>query len=190
MNIDLIKTCAVLCGQSYSDVNLNFITVDDLRYGVFETEHGKIIVIRGTDNLENWGVNANVLPARSCGGYLAHKGFIRAYRELCSGGMPTTKNPSVIATGHSLGGALATLLAEHIGCKLVTFGSPRVYWRFGKAPKLDHTRVVRDDDPVPEVPKFLYSHRADPLVLKDGDHRHLQIKDHFMKGYLEALAKI
>ena len=187
--MNLIETCAYLCDQSYSDVNPNFVTVDDLKYGVFETDHGKIIVIRGTDNLENWGVNANVLPARSCGGFLAHKGFVKAYRELCSGGMPTNKDPNVIATGHSLGGALATLLAEHIGCKLITFGSPRVYWRFSRAPKLDHIRVVRDDDPVPKVPNLLYSHRQEPLVLKDGDHRGLQVKDHFMTGYIEAYAK-
>lgn len=187
--MNLIETCALLCEQSYSEVNANFVTVDDLRYGIFATEHGKIIVIRGTDNLENWGVNANVLPARSCGGYLAHKGFIKAYRELCSAGMPTVKGQNIVATGHSLGGALATLLAEHTGCKLVTFGSPRVYWRFAKAPKLDHIRVVRDDDPVPEVPKFLYKHTQEPLVLKDGDHRLVQVKDHFMAGYIKALKK-
>ena len=183
----MIKTCATLCAASYDDKADGFTTVGDLRYGVFDTDHGTIVCIRGTANLDNWLTDARFFPARSCGGYLAHKGFVRAYRELCTCGMPTAKNANVIATGHSLGGALATLLAEHTGCKVVTFGSPRVYWRFGRAPALDHIRVVRDDDPVPEVPKFLYSHRCEPVTLRDGDSRLIQVKDHFMAGYVKAV---
>lgn len=184
----MIKKCAELCEASYDDNAPGFTTVGDLRYGVFQTEHGTIVAIRGTANADNWLTDARVWPARSCGGYLAHKGFVTAYRELCVGGMPTTKGQQVIATGHSLGGALATLLAEHTGCKLVTFGSPKVYWRFGRAPVLDHVRVVRDDDPVQHLPKFLYSHRCEPMALHDNDHHLIQITDHFMKGYVKALS--
>ena len=185
----MLKTCAQLCLDSYDDNAPGFVTVGDLRYGVFDTEHGRIVVIRGTSNADNWLTDARAFPARSCGGYLAHKGFVAAYRELCTGGMPTTKGADIIATGHSLGGALATLLAEHTGCKVVTFGSPRVYWRFGRAPKLNHVRIVRDDDVVQHVPKFLYSHRAEPVVLKDDDWHIVQITDHFMEGYVEAIKK-
>lgn len=190
MNVDIIKTCFLLCENSYSDNAPGFTTIDDLRYGVFDTEHGRIICIRGTANLENVAVDADVLPAKTCSGHWAHKGFVKAYRELCSGGMPTVKDPNVIATGHSLGGALATLLAEHTGCKLVTFGSPRVYWRFSRHPKIDHIRIVRDDDPVPEVPKIFYSHSVEPLVMKDGDRRGLQVKDHFTEAYREGLKEL
>lgn len=190
MQVDVIKTCAELCESSYDDAAPGFTTVGGLRYGVFGTPHGQIVCIRGTANFDNWLTDARVFPARSCGGYLAHKGFVAAYRELCAGGMPTSKGAPVIATGHSLGGALATLLAEHIECPLVTFGSPRVYWRFGRAPTLDHIRVVRDDDPVPMVPKFLYSHRTEPMKLKDNDLHLIQIGDHFMTGYRKMLATI
>jgi pimeloyl-ACP methyl ester carboxylesterase len=184
----MLATCAHLCAESYNDKSPDFITIGDLRYGVFDTLFGKIICIRGTANLDNWLTDARAFPARSCGGYLAHKGFVSAYRELCAGGMPTTKGQKVIATGHSLGGALATLLAEHTGCRLVTFGSPRVYWRFGSAPKLNHIRIVRDDDPVPMIPALFYSHRSRPLALRDSDHHLIQVKDHSMAGYSKALA--
>lgn len=183
----MIKTCAQLCEASYDENATGFKTVGEYRYGVFPTEHGTIICIRGTANLSNWKTDARVMPARSCGGYLAHKGFISAYRELCSGGMPTVKGENVIATGHSLGGAIATLLAEHTGCRLVTFGSPRVYFRFGRAPKLQHVRVIRDDDPVPMVPRFFYRHNCTPLVIPDQDHHLVQIEDHFMAGYRAAV---
>ena len=183
----MIATCAKLCEASYDDNAEGFVTVGDLRFGVFPTEHGTIVAIRGTANLDNWLTDARAFPVRSCGGYLAHKGFVSAFRELCTGGMPTVRGGNVIATGHSLGGAIATLLAEHTGCKLVTFGSPRVYWRFGRAPALDHVRVVRDDDPVPMVPKFLYSHRCEPVAIHDGDSQLIQVTDHFMKAYVKAV---
>lgn len=181
----MINECARLCDLSYDDNAPGFTTVGDLRFGVFDTEHGRIVAIRGTANADNWLTDARVLPARSCGGYLAHKGFVEAFRELCNGGIPLAGFD--IATGHSLGGALATQLAERAKCKLVTFGSPRVYWRFGRAPVLDHTRVVRDDDPVPMVPRICYSHRSPAVVLRDNDNHLVQVKDHYMKGYIKAL---
>lgn len=187
MSRNLIETCADLCANSYNDNAPGFLDVEDLRYGVFETKLGTIIAIRGTANAENWLTDASVWPKRSCGGYLAHGGFVDAYRQLCAGGMPTVKGERVIATGHSLGGAIATLLAEHTGCRLVTFGSPRVYWRFGSAPKLDHTRIVCDDDPVPLVPRYLYSHRDPARELKDKDNHLIQVKDHSMTNYLKLL---
>jgi len=182
----MIKVCAQLCSASYDDSAPGFVTVGDLRYGVFQIEDKTVIVIRGTANVENWLRDADAWPKRSCGGYLAHSGFVDAYRQLCAGGMPTVRG-NIIATGHSLGGAIATLLAEHIGCKLVTFGSPRVYWRFGGAPQIDHTRVVRDDDPVPRIPQFCYSHRCDPVMLNDDDRLLVQIGDHFIAGYVKVL---
>lgn len=183
----MILTCAKLCEESYDDGAPGFITVGDLRYGVFNTQLGTIICIRGTANLDNWLTDIKVIPAKTCGGFWAHKGFVEAYRELCNHGMPTTKGQKVIATGHSLGGAIATLLAEHTGCALVTFGSPKVYWRFGKVPNINHLRMVRDDDPVPEVPKIFYKHQCGPIVLKDSDDHILQVKDHYMAGYMKMI---
>jgi len=183
----MIEACAKLCLESYGPGGQDWYDVDDLRYGVHWHRDSTIIVIRGTANAENWLRDARFWPKKSCGGHLAHGGFVDAFRKLCAGGMPTVKSGNLVVTGHSLGGAVATLLAEHVGCKLITFGSPRVYWRFSWAPQLDHTRVVRDDDPVPCVPAIMYSHRCDPLTLSDGDGQLLQIEDHFMAGYIKAL---
>ena len=186
--MEVVKECARLCELSYDSGAVDFVTAGDFRYGVFDTKFGRIVVIRGTANVDNWLTDLRVTPARTCGGYIGHKGFITAFRELCNSGIPLANID--YATGHSMGGALATQLAERTKCKLITFGSPRVYWRFGRAPELNHIRVIRDDDPVPMVPKFMYSHRVAPLLLQDDDHHLIQIKDHSMKSYIKALGSV
>lgn len=184
----MIATCADLCLRSYDAADESFVDVGDFRYGVFGTEHGIIICIRGTANAQNWLTDVRAWPTRTCGGYLAHKGFVRAYQALCAGGMPTVRGDNIIATGHSLGGAIATLLGEHTGARVISFGSPKVYARFFPAPQLDHIRVARDDDPVPHLPGICYSHRTPPMVMDDGDGCPiLQVSDHPMKGYCAAL---
>jgi len=184
-NESYLATCARLCTMSYLDdaVQLGFVEVGDLCYGTFDTPHGQIVCIRGSKEPYNWLRNVRAVPWRTCAGNVGHKGFIRAYQDLCAAGMPTAKNPHVSYIGHSLGGGIATAGAEHTGGKLVTFGAPKFYFRFASAPVLRHIRVVRDDDPIPWVPGAFYAQRCEPFMLKDNDHCILQVKDHFMQGY-------
>lgn len=59
-----------------------------------------------------------------------HAGFRWAYRRLAvpiAAWLDDNPHRTLVTTGHSLGGALATLLAaDRPGAELVTFGSPRV----------------------------------------------------------------
>jgi pimeloyl-ACP methyl ester carboxylesterase len=64
------------------------------------------------------------------GGGRVHSGFKEAYESISgdiSAWLERSATKGVVATGHSLGGALATLLAaQRPEADLVTFGSPRV----------------------------------------------------------------
>ncbi|XP_060671837.1 uncharacterized protein LOC107422559 isoform X3 [Ziziphus jujuba] len=111
----------------------------------------------------------------------------------------------VYVTGHSLGGALATLLALElsssqlakrgaISVTMYNFGSPRVGNRrfaevYNQKVK-DSWRVVNHRDIIPTVPRLMgYCHVAQPVYLAAGDLRNalrLLLKDvpHYLDAFL------
>jgi len=96
------------------------------------------LVVRGTKFLADWLTNFNIGTSRSMYGQPVHDGFNRAFRsmrqqiEAFVSGLSTEGVHSVHCIGHSLGGALATLIAEYVSSAttykpyLYTFGAPRV----------------------------------------------------------------
>jgi pimeloyl-ACP methyl ester carboxylesterase len=81
-------------------------------------------------------------------------------------------------TGHSLGGALATLAAERYGdaAGLYTFGSPRVGDRaFAERFRVDSYRFVHNDDVVAKVPPVGLHSRPSiaPRLRLMGSYRHV-----------------
>ncbi|MFJ2318660.1 lipase family protein [Pseudomonas sp. NPDC087817] len=134
----------------------------------FITHHDEIILvsIRGTLEFVDFlrDGDAEQTPVK-VGVGKAHQGFYKAY-EAINTFIQTylTKfyvNQKIIICGHSLGGAIATLLAEALrndektyDILLYTYGSPRAGDAdFVKgAAALAHHRMVNDNDPIPSVP--------------------------------------
>ena len=126
---------------------------------------------RGTDprSYEDLRTDFDARQTRLGDGALVHAGFYRAWRavrgdvrraiDAAAGGREAT----VCYTGHSLGGALATLAASESGGRLVTFGCPRV----GDAVFAssfcetcgDAVRVVTAGDVVPRLPRGTLANR-------------------------------
>lgn len=151
----------------------------DTQARVEEFAAGRFAVIfPGTASLADWKTDAQIRKTKwGINGEAVHRGFESAYRSVGSkiyGMIPA--NSRVRITGHSLGGALATLCADILidgGCiidSVYTFGSPRVgNGKFSRAYNerlADRTfRIVNAGDPVPHVPWMLGTYRhVDSLV--------------------------
>jgi pimeloyl-ACP methyl ester carboxylesterase len=138
-----------------------------------ESTKMQIISIRGTANLENTLVNISLKLTKNPDiGVSLHKGFASSAKQIYTELKPLLiPEYNINVTGHSLGGAVALILAMYLDTdrfnvnQVVTFGQPKVTNIFGadKFKDMNIIRVVGPDDLVPLVPLF------DPLDIRNPD---------------------
>lgn len=139
----------------------------------------KLIVLsyRGSASLNNWigNFNINLNDFEPCSGCQVHAGFLSGWndsKDKVTAALQKAKSDhpdySIVSTGHSLGGALATLAAAELRPKgfniaLVTFGSPMVgdtaFANFVTNQQGGNYRVTHAYDAVPKLPGYLLSYR-------------------------------
>ena len=169
------KTLAAMAEQAYEDDNRLWPAVEYpflIRNATTDTvawcckSGGEIVIaFRGSDSVQDWlGTNADILMTE-CGLGMAHAGFVRAARSVMQDVLwyiNATKPTQIHLTGHSLGGALAVVMAERLlgqniapeRMDVVTFGCPRVGDEtFRKSlSRVNIVQYVRRGDPVPNMP--------------------------------------
>lgn len=156
-----------------------------LRPDILVRDSTLFITIKGTDNFEDVLTDLNIHLCTFEGQkYHAHRGFVEDYELAKAKVLDAVHAAStrVVVTGHSLGGAVATLLAVSIReafptlpLSVYTFGSPKVCC---KALAKHHNRIVsesfrfvNDRDLVPRVPAWGFTHVAGRIHLLDSGHR-------------------
>ena len=144
-----------------------------------------LCAFRGTENKRDWLTDANMIRVKmdltdveDNNRPLAHWGILRQFRSVENNitkyiqeELKTNKDiKNIIYTGHSLGGALATIAAQNYGHKYpklnhmcVTFGAPRCgdddFRKKFNTICCFSKRFVNEYDPVPSLPFSLrYSH--------------------------------
>jgi hypothetical protein len=134
----------------------------------FITHNDKIVLISIRGTAGNWDLlrdaDARQIPYADGSGQ-AHRGFHEAFlstKEFIEKYVKSfyTSEQTILVVGHSLGGAIALLVAEWLRRKygenlqLYTFGAPRAgdatFVR--EAKDLTHHRMVNHNDPIPGVP--------------------------------------
>jgi hypothetical protein len=136
-----------------------------------------VLSIRGSINARNFVTDMDFswAPCDFVHKCKLHKGFLKAWREMEGLVRPaleaaSSRNPGfrVVATGHSLGGAVATIGGAHLRrdgfpVEIYSFGSPRVgndHWaNWMTAQKGGHWRVTHRQDTVPRLPPLLLGYR-------------------------------
>lgn len=153
-----------------------------------EASKTQVIAVRGTANVENVMIDADfklVLDKHTSN--MLHSGFAQSAAAIYADIKPMLKRDYTInTTGHSLGGAVALVLAmyldqdEYTLGQVITFGQPKVTNITGakRYAYLNITRVVTEKDIVPLVPPFdptdlknidIFWHPGQELVLLPGD---------------------
>lgn len=132
----------------------------------------KLIVVsfRGSASIDAWRTNLefDTVSTDICSGCTAHRGFWKSWVDARDRVIPAVKQASttfpsysVVVTGHSLGGAIATLAAAQLRntgytVALYNFGSPRI----GGATISTYItnqaggnyRLTHWNDPIPKLP--------------------------------------
>jgi pimeloyl-ACP methyl ester carboxylesterase len=151
------------------------------------------IAIEGSDTAADWRRNLEFLITSTD----EHLGFGSYARELMAqmwaNHVQLDPNKSTILCGHSLGGAVATIMAAQLQdqlplLELVTFGSPRPGGRkLRKRLRVPHHRYRHASDIVPEMPLWIagYRHTAPAIQLEPWSPLHVLhgVKDHDMGVY-------
>ena len=165
-----MQNCARWSQEAYSDQmdRATFLSDSntDTQAHVFRADNGVIIAFRGSESIKDWYHDLKTSRTRvswlnNC---LVHSGFIGQYTSLRDQLFELLEDHTgpIVFTGHSLGGALATIGAldfalhkdQQITC--CTFGRPRVGDKkfvalFDREVSIS-TRCVYKKDPVTFVP--------------------------------------
>ena len=147
-------------------------------YVAVDEERGDIVFsVRGSNNIRNWISNLNfrLVGSDLASGAELHDGFANAWEEMADGVMNAVNEAKashpdyrIVATGHSLGGAVATIGGSYLrkeghSVDIFSYGAPRV----GNGAVSDFItnqegpewRVTHTNDPVPRLPPIIFGYR-------------------------------
>lgn len=176
----------------------------DLDVGIYLFPNKIIVSFRGTESITDGFYDLRVKKTKMQCGSEIHTGFFRqlfcskVYDKFLEKVIELAQQADYIyITGHSLGGALATLFGYHFSrytykhVNIISFASPRVgnykwYKNFNKRINLSHLRVYISSDPVPLFPIINYFHTGERIKLKTGHHLY-KVNDHKTNTYREFL---
>jgi len=173
--------------------------------GINGYKNDAIIITRGTKIAHDFLTDADCgfSIKNSSTNKPVHAGFNKTFYSMLpeiSAYLKKINVKNVHCVGHSLGGALATLIAEWVvtetsaNANLYTFGSPRV----GLAPfaknlnahnKIKHIfRATNSGDPITLVPLWPFVHTPDNgTEYRVSSGNFLWIPHHYMNSYIDAI---
>lgn len=185
----------------------HYFDVDGAQAHVCENKQEILIACRGTQPTEinDLLADLNTIPKRHGPGFV-HSGFRGEARKVYPKILDLVQknhNKSILVTGHSLGAAMATYIAQELSwegyadVELYTYGSPRLGSDdFADAMTVPHWRFVNNNDGVTHVPPALlgFKHHGELMYINyNGNIKKLSRWQRFvdgMRGWFSALRKL
>ena len=184
------KIQAGVAAQGYQLNQAKALAGYDVAYFIAsdDKKQQQIISIRGSQNMRNAALDMSLqLVPEAHLGIRLHEGFASAAAAVYADIKPyLNSNYQINITGHSLGGAVAAILAMHLSIdrysigRVVTFAQPKITDMQGAKTYayLNILRVTTDKDAVPLLPPFsfnsvslseIYWHVGDEILLYSGE---------------------
>jgi hypothetical protein len=175
LNYSTALELCMLSQKSYSEYNGG---AKNIQFHYMEHEDHQTLAFAGSAEMKDFMQDADFAKVKYAGMGRVHRGFAEAFDSVKPELSIVKKDKPILITGHSLGGALATLTALHLKQSgydvhsMYNFGSPRVgdneFSRtYGQA-GIPSFRFVNSCDIVPNVPVFGYDHIKLPVYVGDG----------------------
>jgi len=180
-----ISICAQLSLAVYSEVIPDGFVCDSVQkiecqdtdtFGMAcITANEVYFVFQGSESRSDWLNNFKIIR-KEFHGIKAHKGFAEAAQSVLADVVSiiaANQGKDIVITGHSLGGAIAALIAVALRpqqVELITFGQPRVASsrQLRLALYGEYIRVVNGSDVVPRKPWLGYSHAGTCAYITNG----------------------
>ena len=199
INPVLLRNLARESKEAYNSGKL--VNNGELSYIPSQREGATVVFIRGTDNVQNiiTDLDARIFYDEKIGINL-HRGFRDAAEDIYNDLLVNYNfQEEVWFVGHSLGGAIAQILAlwfkeDGYDTKALTYGSPSVTTE--KIDDFYHIRVIIKTDPIPFLPPFPYVHSGVEIDAETlewnfanliGDITKVDSRDHSIDEYISAL---
>ncbi len=181
-----------LCVHSYDVTNTVFDVwqnVNDVVGGIKYIGNDTVLVMRGSDDVEDWLRDLSVWPDWTNDG-VVDAGFADGLGGFIGVVKPAIKG-NLILTGHSLGGARCCIIATRIkASQMILFGCPRVglddFKECVVKSGVDIQSYRNGDDPVPLVPPY-YEPVIPPTQLKPAQSFVDPVQYHYIDNYAASL---
>ena len=187
---DEAKILKILQKEDEKFISITGFSKNSAQAMIVEHEEYLCMVFRGTDEIADWLDNLNAFPVKELFGSF-HRGFWFSVADIWDGieqryqELRAIKKRPLFITGHSLGGAMATIAAAkfiHLDLPFIsvyTFGQPRAMTKetsqvFDIEAKSRFFRFQNNNDLVTRVPARLmgYSHVGSSIYISQTGSIH------------------